>query len=171
LRIDGVPCVLTSLHDPELNFLDSEDLEAHPHVLRLFYFARTPGSFERGSTLAVDSRLWTDGPSLVASSVRGADGIEVHGSPNPGLKRPSEKSKSIRVLEATCVSERRVKGEEAKNTGEGACATRACPAIVYCEMSGLNGNPGQPCPCQVSGVNHVAQAPSLVSSCRVSQTF
>lgn len=104
LHIDGKICALIPLHNPELDFLDSTGIEAHPHVLRLHYFARTPESFHAGSTLTLDSHMWTDAPWLVASSVHGSDGIEISGAPNPGLRRPSKESKSIRVLDAKCVS-------------------------------------------------------------------
>jgi hypothetical protein len=104
LHIDGKICALIPLHDPELDFLDSTDIEAHPHALRLHYFARTPETLHVGSALTLDSYMWTDTPWLVASSVRGSDGIEISGAPNPGLRRPSKESKSIRVLDAKCVS-------------------------------------------------------------------
>ncbi len=104
LRVDGKPCSLTPLYDPELNLLDSKDLEAHPHVLRLFYFARTPATFGKGSTIVLDNGLWADMPTLVASSVRGKGGIVMSAAANPGLKRPSKLTKTIRVLDATCAS-------------------------------------------------------------------
>jgi len=104
LRIDGELTMLTPLYDAELDFLDSEGVAPHPHVLRLFYFARTPEAFHNGSTLTLDSRLCTDGPSLVASSVRGEQGIKLRGAQSPGLTRPSGPSKFIRILEAKCVS-------------------------------------------------------------------
>jgi hypothetical protein len=104
LQIDEKPCALIPLYDPELDILDSTGIEAHPHVLRLHYFARTPESLHVGSTILLDSHMWTDTPWLVASSVHGSDGIEISGAPNPGLRRPSKEPKSIRVLEAKCVS-------------------------------------------------------------------
>ncbi|GMV92273.1 MAG: hypothetical protein AMXMBFR82_20510 [Candidatus Hydrogenedentota bacterium] len=114
LRIDGIPLPLIPLHDAELDFLDSSGVEAHPHVLRLFFFARTPESFHTGSTLSLDSTLWTDAPSLVASTVYGENGIEMNGAPNPGLRRPSELTKSLRVVTATCKT---VKGKASPGEG------------------------------------------------------
>ena len=109
LRVDGERCPLTPLYDAELDFFDSKEIEAHPHVLRLAYFARTPKSFDQGSTLTLDSRLWVDAPILVAASIRGKDGIELSAAPNPGLQRASGIAKSIRVVEAKCVSIEEVK--------------------------------------------------------------
>ncbi len=104
LRVDGIPLHLVPLHDLELDFLDSSGVEAHPHVLRLYFFARTPETFHAGSTLSLDSTLWTDAPSLVASTVYGENGIEMNGAPNPGLRRPSDLTRSLRVVTATCKS-------------------------------------------------------------------
>lgn len=104
LRADGKQCAMTPLYDAELDFLDSAGIVAHPHVLRLYFFARTPESFHAGTSLTLDSMLWADAPSLIASTVRGEEGIDMLGSPNPGLQRPSPMTNSVRIMTATCRS-------------------------------------------------------------------
>ncbi|GMV99480.1 MAG: hypothetical protein AMXMBFR84_06190 [Candidatus Hydrogenedentota bacterium] len=101
-QIDMEAVNIVPLGEPELDLLDSKDMEAHPHVLRFRFFARTPGSFRGGSVLQLDSRLFVDEPCLVSVSVQGKGGIQMSVSPTEGLKRAAEDEEGICLLKATC---------------------------------------------------------------------
>ncbi|NUM56476.1 MAG: hypothetical protein HUU46_22825 [Candidatus Hydrogenedentes bacterium] len=63
LLINEKPARLVALYDPELDLLDSGDLERHPHVLRLSFFASalvTPGD-----VVVVRDTLWPNNPAVM----------------------------------------------------------------------------------------------------------
>ena len=77
LRIDGRALPLLPLHEPELDLLGRKRPTAHPHRLRLSFFARTPAWFAEGSVITVEEGLWAEKPSIRSIDAVGDDGVEV----------------------------------------------------------------------------------------------
>jgi hypothetical protein len=102
LTLDGQVTVLIPLEDPVLDLQDAPGVEAHPHELRLTYFARIPKTFGIGSTIALDSRLWADTPLLVSVSMEDANGIRFQRVDAQGLRQPSKEDTLYRIMEARC---------------------------------------------------------------------
>ena len=102
MSIDGQAVPLIALEDPVLDLQDAPGVEAHPHELRLACFARVPKTFGVGSTVALDSGLWTDAPLMVAVSTEGADGIRLYTVGTQGLRQPSTSGSIFRIIEARC---------------------------------------------------------------------
>jgi len=111
---------LVSLYDPELDFYDSRDLEAHPHLLRVFLFARTPKSLKEGSVIALEDKLWEDKPAMLQAGVNGKDGIDLIASQSGSALRAGGKDAQKRVVEWKCTAlrtehasgNRRARGEK-----------------------------------------------------------
>lgn len=75
LSINGQPLELVSLFDPELDLGEDRGVSPAHHVLRLFYFARTPASLGTGDTLAVEDGLWTSDPAVGTFQIEGEAGF------------------------------------------------------------------------------------------------
>ncbi|MFA6241041.1 MAG: hypothetical protein WC655_08935 [Candidatus Hydrogenedentales bacterium] len=120
LSVAGKDVRLVPLYDPELDMYDSQDLEEHPHLLRLFLFARTPKSFKAGSEIALEDRLWDSKPAMLQACVRSRDGIELVSTQSGSALRASEAETQNRVVEWKCTAireehvpvNRYVKGEK-----------------------------------------------------------
>ncbi len=102
LSVNGQAAMLMPLEDPVLDLQDAPDVEAHPHALRLAWFARVPQGFGLGGTVALDCGLWTDAPLLVSVSTDGADGIRFQTVDAQGLRPPSKGVAEFRITEARC---------------------------------------------------------------------
>ena len=102
LSVDGEAVLLIPLEEPRLDLQDAPGVEAHPHALSLAYFARVPETFGVGSTIALDSGLWTGTPLMVSVSTEGLAGIRLQSVDAQGLKQSSEMAALFRVTEARC---------------------------------------------------------------------
>ena len=103
ITVNGQDAALIPLEDPVLDLQDAPGVEAHPHELRLAYFARLPKDFGVGSAVALDSGLWADTPLLVSVSMEGAKGIRFQRVDLQGLRQASEDGMLFRITEARCV--------------------------------------------------------------------
>ena len=103
LSFAGKAATLIPLEDPVLDLQDAPDVEAHPHELKLAYFARVPESFGDGGTFTLDSGMWTELPLMVSVAVESAPGIRFHTADAQGLRPPSKGEASFRITEARCV--------------------------------------------------------------------
>ncbi|MCC6798328.1 MAG: hypothetical protein IT366_24660 [Candidatus Hydrogenedentes bacterium] len=63
LLINDKPATLVALYDPELDLFDSRELQRHPHLLRLSYFANA--TCKPGDVITVIDALWSDQPAIV----------------------------------------------------------------------------------------------------------
>lgn len=63
LMINEKPAALVSLYDPELDLFDSRELQRHPHLLRLSFFANA--TCEPGDVITVVDGLWSSEPAIV----------------------------------------------------------------------------------------------------------
>lgn len=102
LIVDGQALALIPLAEPVLDLQGAEGVEAHPHELRLEFFARIPATFGVDSRLTLDSGLWADLPMMVSISAQGEDGIRLRVSETQGLLHPSAGGAMFRLMEARC---------------------------------------------------------------------
>ncbi len=109
LSVDGDELHLVSLYDPELDFYDSRDLEAHPHLLRIFLFARAPKTFKEGSVITLEDTLWESKPAMVQAGVRSKDGIELVSAQSGSALRAGEAETQDRVVKWKCTAIREVR--------------------------------------------------------------
>ena len=100
--INGQSTMLIPLEEPVLDLQDTQKIEAHPHELRLAYFARLPQTFGVGGTFTLDSGLWPDMPLLISVSFEGEEGIRFQMLGKQGLRQPSTNDTSSSVIEARC---------------------------------------------------------------------
>lgn len=63
LKINDKPVALVALYDPELDLFDSRELQRHPHLLRLSFFANA--ACEPGDVITVIDGLWSSEPAIV----------------------------------------------------------------------------------------------------------
>ncbi len=82
MTLSGRAVELAPLYDPEIDLLGVDRISPQHHILRLFYFARTPAWLEPGSEIRLEDSLWSGVPSLGACEVIGSDGIRVVSDPS-----------------------------------------------------------------------------------------
>ncbi len=75
LAINDKPVRLVPLYAPELDLFDSRDLEPHPHLLRLSYFA--PVTCAPGDVVTIDDTLWPDYPAIMLAEPGGGEGLKL----------------------------------------------------------------------------------------------
>ena len=68
LVVNGKARNLVPLFDPELDLFDSRDVERHPHVLRLSYFAEVKCA--PGDVVTVVDNLWPDNPAIMLAEAQ-----------------------------------------------------------------------------------------------------
>ncbi len=103
LKMDGKEVLLIPLEDPVVDLLDEPSAEAHPHVLRLAYFARTPKDFGQSHALSLDSALWADGPLLLSVSFEASEGIRMRAvDAARGLQNPCPQGTMLHVATLAC---------------------------------------------------------------------
>lgn len=119
LRVDGQELRLVPLYDPELDLYDSRDLEAHPHLLRVFLFARTPASLKKGSTVSLENRLWKNKPAVLQARIKSSEGVDLVSKQSGSALRIGDGDAQSRVVEWKCTAfrtelasgDRRTRGE------------------------------------------------------------
>jgi hypothetical protein len=75
LAADGRDLELVPLYTPELGLQGADQVVPVHHVLRLFYFARTPEGLHAGSEFVLEDKLWPGVPSITVPALRGGDGF------------------------------------------------------------------------------------------------
>lgn len=92
LLCEGQPIPVLLQYAPELDLQNDRGTGAHPFVLRLSYFARTPKNLVPGAPLRVESRIMTDVPALVAVEVGGDTANSFGVRPDRGVSLPALKA-------------------------------------------------------------------------------
>lgn len=77
LRVGGRALELIPLYDPGIDLLGVDGIGLSHHVLKLFYFVRTPTWLRPGDEIVLEDRLWTRAPSVCTGRARGEGGIQV----------------------------------------------------------------------------------------------
>lgn len=77
LTIDGRAADLVPLYAPELDLMGVFEIAPAHHVLRLFFFARTPDWFVPSSRLVLEEALWPNVPSVDSFTATGAGGVQL----------------------------------------------------------------------------------------------
>ncbi len=103
LSVDGKSLALIPLQEPELDLQDAPGVEAHPHGLRLVFFARTPKEFKAGSVLRLKSGLWLDAPRMMSAATETAHGVRLRSTHAKGLMPPSKETALLPVSESQCL--------------------------------------------------------------------
>ncbi|MBX7255109.1 MAG: hypothetical protein K1Y02_02015 [Candidatus Hydrogenedentes bacterium] len=106
LRVDNEEVRLVPLYDPELDFYDSSDLEEHPHLLRIFLFARTPATLNKGSDIQLEDRLWEAKPAMLQARVKDSSGINLVAKQS-GTALRLDDGRDKRFLHWTCTAFRK----------------------------------------------------------------
>ena len=107
LSIDGRPVDLLVLHEPKLDLMGFAQTGPHPHLLHLFYFARTPEALKTGATIALTDSLWPDVDAIRGVEIQGKDGFRFSAIP----------TRDSGVWQGKCVaSATRVSASEARET-------------------------------------------------------
>ncbi|MBI5091093.1 MAG: hypothetical protein HZB26_01455 [Candidatus Hydrogenedentes bacterium] len=92
---------VVTLYAPELDLEDECGVGRHPFIVRLRFFARTPGTLTPGAPLRIESSLQLATPALVSLDVSGDTAAPVTIQPGHGDTLPALKSGS-RVFEIRC---------------------------------------------------------------------
>lgn len=74
LTVNNESVRLVPLYAPELDLFDSRDMERHPHLLRLSYFA--PVKCAPGDVITIDDTLWPDYPAIMLAEPGGREGLK-----------------------------------------------------------------------------------------------
>lgn len=77
LAVDGESLPLSWLYDPEADLGGNPQVMPLAHVVRLFYFARTPAGLKSGSEFVLADGLWPEAPAVLAMTVVGGEGVRV----------------------------------------------------------------------------------------------
>ena len=77
LTIDGKPCPLVVLYDPEADGLEGEASSTAPLTIKLYCFARTPKDIAAGSRVVLENGSWKRNMLAPRIKVTGKDGILV----------------------------------------------------------------------------------------------
>ncbi|MBP7431082.1 MAG: hypothetical protein KBC05_16730 [Candidatus Hydrogenedentes bacterium] len=102
LLVNGRVATLITLEDPSLDLQGAPGVEAHPHELRLAYFARIPQGFGLDSTIVLDSELWCGMPLMVSVSTDTAEGIRTRSRTAQGLVPPIQDGAPTCITEMRC---------------------------------------------------------------------
>lgn len=81
LRIGDRELPVIRLYEPQVDLLGVDTIAPSHHVLRLFYFARTPKNLDVDSDIIVAESLWSRSPAMGSLEVTGEDGIELYAEP------------------------------------------------------------------------------------------
>lgn len=94
LSINGKQTRLLALYAPKLDLLDSRDIEQHPHVLQLSFFASAQCS--AGDHFTVIDDLWSDSPAIMLAEAGEGPFLRLapRQSPMPERIRPPGTSSS-----------------------------------------------------------------------------
>lgn len=82
VSIDGAPLDLITLYEPSIDLLDGAGVIAHPHVLKLYLFARHPKPLKADSEILVETALWLDEPAIIL--------VETDNSAAPNAIKPMQ---------------------------------------------------------------------------------
>src|SRR5207248_2091909 len=89
LSVDDKPLELAPLYDGTLDLMGDTRVGPHPHILRLYFFARTPPSLVPGSVLTLSDGLWAETGTLRLIEVNETGGYRFSSVPvrEPGVWR------------------------------------------------------------------------------------
>lgn len=87
VTVDGKPMELAPLYDATLDLIGDARVGPHAHVLRLYYFARTPPSLAPGCVLTFRDGLWAGTGALRSVEINGTGGFSEVPDREPGVWR------------------------------------------------------------------------------------
>lgn len=89
VSLDDKPIVLVPLYEGSLDLMGDTRVGPHPHVLRLYFFARTPPTLAPGSVLTLNDKLWPETGALRLIEVNETVGCRFSSLPvrEPGVWR------------------------------------------------------------------------------------
>lgn len=90
LRCRGEKLDLVELYEPRLDLLDGQGVSPTHHVLRLYYFARTPGPLTGPVRLEFEDRTWPSAPSLWFFRAYSEDGFNLRVDPSASSQPAGE---------------------------------------------------------------------------------
>lgn len=100
--VDGQPLTVMPLFEPRVDLLGVDRAAPAHHVLRLFYFARTPEFLHADSEIVIEDHLWPDAPTLSLFEATGADGVRV--STDSAISGLTETSDGPPVMRVRCLA-------------------------------------------------------------------
>lgn len=77
ILVDDQPLDTLLLYHPELDLLGEDVSQPYPHLLRLFFFARTPIWIKGGSLITVEDTFWPEVVGIYSLKAEGIEGFEV----------------------------------------------------------------------------------------------
>jgi len=95
LSVGGRAVKVAPLYEPELDLLGVDQVVESHHVLRLFYFGRTPKWLATGSVIKLEDTWWPEAEAILSIDAVGREGFQVEAEPNhdpycpPGVPRVS----------------------------------------------------------------------------------
>jgi hypothetical protein len=98
-RVDLVP-----LYDPEINLLGVNEVAPSHHLLRLFYFARTPEWLKPGDEIAIEDNLWPHAAAICSFEANGQQGFRIAPRQDSGAASTSEAASAPHVMRAQCLT-------------------------------------------------------------------
>jgi hypothetical protein len=102
LGVDDRPLPVVPLYDPQIDLLGVQNVAPSHHILKLFWFARTPDWLRPGSRIRIETMLWPEAPRIDVLDADGRDGVRV--SPDSGNAPSTMPEGTIgpRVISLTC---------------------------------------------------------------------
>ena len=104
LTIGGRAVDLVPLYDPELDLLGVNEIAPCHHVLRLFYFARTPSWLKAGDEIVLDDFLWSQTAALRSFSVTGRGEYRLAASADANAATGGSGPRGPLVMKARCLA-------------------------------------------------------------------
>lgn len=102
LSVDGRALPVVPLYDPQIDLLGAAGVVPSHHVLRLFFFARTPEWLRAGSRLCIEDKLWPDAPRIDALDAVGRDGFGIVAEEGQGPRPMPEAATGPRGISLVC---------------------------------------------------------------------
>jgi len=104
LRVAGRPVEVMPLYRPEVDLLGVDQVAPCHHVLRLFYFARTPEWLARGSEIVIDDGLWQHTARIGSLEITGQDGVRMAGPADAASRSDIDETGKPLVMSASCLA-------------------------------------------------------------------
>jgi len=104
LRIAGRPVAVMPLYQPEVDLLGVDQVAPCHHVLRLFYFARTPDWLAPGSQIVIDDGLWQHTARIGSLEITGQGGFRIAGPTGAESRSDADGTGRPLVMSASCLA-------------------------------------------------------------------
>lgn len=104
LSVAGRPVDVMPLYRPEVDLLGVDQVAPAHHVLRLFYFARTPAGLVPGDDLAIEDGLWRDVARIGSLEAAGEGGFRMLAAASVDSPLASDTPGKPLVLSSRCTA-------------------------------------------------------------------